>query len=104
MPSMKGGNHRFRQHVSEIDKKSSHRDLEKLDFDAVSRAKTQLPLFHIYWKCHYLGTQMGFRLVRVDALRRESWQKWGLENITKKRHEKTFRFVQQWSKKRVSKK
>ena len=72
IPSMTGGNYRFRQHVSTNNEKSGNADPEKLDFDVLSRAKTQLPLFHIYWKCHELGTQMGFRLVRVDALRRES--------------------------------
>jgi hypothetical protein len=72
MPSMLGGDYRFRWHVSKIDDKSWNADLEKLDFHVPSRAKTQLPLFHIYWKCYQLGTQMGFRLVRVDALRRES--------------------------------
>ena len=41
---------------------------------------------------------------RWVPLRPESWQKWGLENITKKRHKKTLRFVQKWSKKRVPKK
>ena len=37
------------------------------------------------------------------SLRPESWQKWGLENITKKRYKKTSRFVQKMSKKRVQK-
>ena len=72
MPSMKGGNHRFRQHVSKNDESRSHTDPEKLDFDILSRAKTQLPLFHIDWKGQQLDTQMGFKLVRVEALRRES--------------------------------
>ena len=72
MPSMHGEHYRSRQHVSKNNEKSWSADPEKLDFDVPSRAKTQLPLFHIYWKCHQLGTQMGFRLVCIDALRRES--------------------------------
>jgi len=72
MPSMHGEHYRSRQHVSKNDDKSWSADPEKLDFHVPSRAKTQLPLFHIYQKCHQLDTQMGLRLVRVDALRRES--------------------------------
>ena len=72
MPSMNGEHYRSRQHVSKNYESWWHTDPEKLDLGVPSRAKTQLSLFHIYWKCHKLGTQMGLRLVRVDALRRES--------------------------------
>ena len=67
MPSMKGGNYRCRQHVSKNDEKSWNADPEKLDFDIPSRAKTQLQLFHIYWKCQQIGTQMGFKLMHVGC-------------------------------------
>ena len=67
MPSIKGGNHRFRQHASKNNEKSWNTDPKKLDFHVPSRAKTQLALFQIYWKCYQLGTQMGFKLVQVGA-------------------------------------
>ena len=72
MPSIKGGNYRFRQHVWKNDEQLWNADPKKLDFDVPSRAKTQLQLFQICCKCHQLGTQMGFKLVRLDTLRRES--------------------------------
>ena len=89
MPSMKGGNHRFRQHVSKNDESWLHTDPEKLDFDVPSRAKTQLPLFQIYWKCHQLGTQMGFKLVRVGASETRKLAKVGFGKHNKKRHQKS---------------
>ena len=41
--------------------------LESLILVSSLERKRSCHLFHIYWKCHQLGTQMGFRLVLVDA-------------------------------------
>ena len=105
MPSIKGGNHRFRQHASKNNEKSWNTDPKKLDFHVPSRAKTQLALFQIYWKCYQLGTQMGFKLVQVGAFETRKLAKVRLQkHDKKKRSNKTLKFVQKWSKKRVPKK
>ena len=84
MASIKGGNHRFRQHASKNYEKSWNTDPKKLDFHVPSRAKTQLALFQIYWKCYQLGTQMGFKLVQVGAFETRKLAKVGLGKHLKK--------------------
>ena len=62
--------------------------LKKLDFDVLSRAKTQLPLFHIYWKYHQLGTQIRFKLVQVGASETRKLAKVGFGKHSKKTSQK----------------
>ena len=94
MPSIEGGNPRFRKHVSKNYEKSWNTEPKKLDFDVHSRAKTQLPLFQIYWKCHQLGTKMGFKLVQVGAFETRKLAKVGFGKHDKKTSQKTLRFIQ----------
>ena len=61
-------------------KSMTHGDTDpgKLDFGVLSRVKTQLPLVHIYRKCHQLASQMGFKLVQVGASETRKLAKVGL--------------------------
>ena len=104
LPSLNGEHYRSRQHVSKKHESWWHTDPEKLDFGVHSRAKTQLPLFHVYRKCHQLGTQMGFKLVQVGASETRKLAKVGLGKPCKNTSQKKYNTCHKYAQKRGSKK
>ena len=68
---------------------SETQTLKSFDFGVLSRARVQFSLFHIYSECDQVGTQMGFKLVRVGSSETRKLAIVGFRKHSKKRHQKS---------------